>query len=104
MDISPNPDVLFQELTTEFAGAKPGLHHWSRTTELAEWNTPENVKKSFNSIDFLRVRSGCTVAVFNLSGKKFRLIAYIRYATKQVFFLRLLSHHIYSKDRWVHEL
>jgi mRNA-degrading endonuclease HigB of HigAB toxin-antitoxin module len=104
MDIFPHPDVLLPDLTKEYAGAKPGLYHWSKTTELAEWRTPEDVKKTFNSVDFVKVRSGRTVAVFNLGGKKFRLTAFIRYDTKRVFFLRLLPHHIYSKDRWVHEL
>jgi mRNA interferase HigB len=104
MVIIPDPILLLQDLTKEYAGAKPGLYHWRETTEAGDWNTPEDVKKSFNSVDFVKVSSGLTVAVFNISGKKFRLIARILYDQKKVLYLLLLPHHIYSKNRWVHEL
>lgn len=84
--------------------AKSSLERWRQIANAAEWKTPEDVRKSWQSTDFVKVASGRTVAVFNIAGNNFRLIAAVHYNAQKVFILRFYSHHEYSKDDWKHEL
>jgi mRNA interferase HigB len=44
------------------------------------------------------------VAVFNIHGNKYRLIAAIHYDYPRVFVLRVLTHREYDTNRWKKEL
>lgn len=48
----------------------------------------------------VKVASGRTVLVFNISGNAFRLIAAMHFNRGLVFALAFISHAEYSKDRW----
>ena len=84
--------------------AKPSLERWRQVAEAADWKTPEDVRKSWKSADFVRMASGRTVVVFNVGGNNFRLIVAIHYDRHKVFILRFYPHHEYSKEHWKHEL
>jgi mRNA interferase HigB len=80
--------------------AGPSLRRWLQIVKAANWKNPEDVKKSWSSVNFVRVASGRTVGVFNIAGNNFRLIAAIHHNTQKVFVLRFYPHHEYSKDDW----
>jgi mRNA interferase HigB len=84
--------------------AQASLERWRRIVEAADWKTPQDVRKSWKSVDFVRVKSGRAVAVFNIAGSNFRLIAAVHYDCQKVFILRFYPHHEYSKDDWKDEL
>ena len=48
----------------------------------------------------MKVASGRTVLVFNISGNAFRLIVAMHFNRGLVFALAFISHAEYSKDRW----
>src|SRR2546430_339347 len=78
--------------------ADSGLRRWRELAKAADWKSRQDVKKSWPLIDFVKVASGRTVAVFNIAGNNFRLIAAIHFNTKKVFVLRCSPHHEYPKD------
>jgi mRNA interferase HigB len=84
--------------------AKSSLERWRRIVEAADWKTPEDVRQSWKSVDFVRVKSGRTVAVFNVAGNHFRLIAAVHYDRQNVYVLGFYPHHEYSKDDWKEHL
>jgi mRNA interferase HigB len=96
--------LRLREYATLHPLAKASLERWRRIAEAADWKTPEDVRKSWKSVDFVRVKSGRTVAVFNVGGNHFRLIAAVHYDRQKVFILRFYPHHEYSKDDWKDEL
>ncbi len=60
-------------------------------------------------VDFVKVASGRTVAVFDIRGNHYRLIAAIHYLVRspakgRVYVLRLLAHAEYDLGRWKKEL
>jgi mRNA interferase HigB len=92
----------------EYAKVHPvssaNLEHWLLITKAANWTNFQDVKCTLNTADAVEVASGRTVVVFNIAGKKFRLITAIHYHIGKVFVLRFLSHAEYSKDKWKQEL
>lgn len=44
------------------------------------------------------------MAIFDIGGNKFRLIAAIHYNTGKVFVLRVLTHKEYDAERWKDQL
>ena len=94
----------------KFAEKRPAaerpLREWHRLTSLATWRSFSDVKATLGQSDQARVRSGQTVCVFDVGGNKFRLIAFISYATGKMYVLRLMTHKEYDKGNqpWKNEL
>ena len=86
------------------ADAAAGLEYWLDIVESAKWRKLHDVRQAFRSADEVKVSSGRTVVVFNISGNNYRLIAAVHYNMQTVFVLRFLTHAEYSKDRWKDEL
>jgi mRNA interferase HigB len=86
------------------AVAGPSLEHWIAITKLANWKNFKDVKSTWSSADAVKVQSGHTVIVFDISGNKFRLITAVHYDIAKVFILRFLTHAEYSKGNWKTEL
>jgi mRNA interferase HigB len=93
-----------REYARACAGAAANLDRWISLTKAALWTDFKDVKSTFGSADAVKVNSGRTVIVFNISGNKFRLITAIHYDVTKVFVLRFLTHAEYSKDKWKQEL
>ena len=62
------------------------------------------LKRTFPSADQVKVASGRTVLVFNISGNAFRLMTAMHFNRGLVFALAFMSHAEYSKNRWKHKL
>jgi len=99
--IKPSTVRAFEK---QHADAASGLEYWLDVVEAADWQKLHDVRQSFRSADEVKVESGRTVVVFNIGGKRFRLITAIHYNIGKVFVLRFMTHAEYSKDRWKDEL
>jgi mRNA interferase HigB len=87
------------------ADAHEPLRQWYATTKAAQWQNPARVKLTFGAtVDFVKVASGTTVAVFDIGGNKYRLVAALHYDYGRAFVLRVMTHREYDKARWKEEL
>ena len=69
------------------------LLHWSNVTESVEWRTPADVRRTFNSVDFVG-----DLTVFDIGGNQYRLIAFVHYRRQAVFIKAILTHAQYDKE------
>ena len=69
--------------------------HWANANKALDWRTPADVRRTFNSADFV---GGLTV--FDIGGNKYRLIAFVHYRRKAVYIKRILTHKDYGKGTW----
>jgi len=77
------------------------LEKWLKVTRAADWRTIQDIKAVFPAVDGgVRVSSGETVTVFDVSGNKYRMIVTIIYEAQLVIILELLTHSEYSKNLW----
>lgn len=77
----------------EHPDAKNALENWYDITEEADWSNINDVKKTFNSADFV----GNDRIVFNIKGNKYRLVALIIFRTRTVFIRFIGTHSAYDK-------
>ncbi len=73
--------------------AKTALENWYHTTKNADWNGLSDIKKDFNSVDFV----GNKRYVFNIKGNDFRLIAKILFVPKLIYIRFVGTHAEYDK-------
>ena|ERR1700675_219289 len=71
------------------------LSAWYRIVKKAAWKNFPDVKQSWRNSD----KAG-TCIIFDISGNRCRLIAYINFRTQKVYVLHILSHVEYGRDRW----
>lgn len=85
--------------------AEKELTKWYAATDSARWKSPADVKQSFGArVDFVKVASGNTVAVFDILNNMYRLVAAIHYDFPRVFVLRVMTHEEYDEEKWKDEL
>lgn len=98
--------VISRKRLVEFgkahADAVTPLDVWYRVMKGGRFTSPEALKATFASVDFL----GGRVVVFNIGGNKYRLVAHVRYATEtnvgRMYVRHVFTHDEY--DRWSDEL
>ena len=88
------------EYARRFPKAATPLDDWARLALSAAWKNLVDTRKTFPHADQVKVKSGRTVAIFNVCGNDFRLITAIHYDRRKVFVLNFLTHAEYSKDTW----
>lgn len=85
--------------------AERELRTWIRITRAARWASPAAVKRQFGArVDFVKVASGNTVAIFDIVNNRYRMIAAIHYDFPRVFILRIFDHAEYDREKWKTEL
>ena len=77
----------------EYPDAKNALENWYDITEEADWSNINDVKKTFNSADYV----GNDRIVFNIKGNKYRLVALVIFRTRTVFIRFVGTHSAYDK-------
>ena|SRR5215510_16076622 len=77
------------------ANSRSALDTWFEITSRAEWESFDDVKKTFRTADKY---NKCTI--FNIGGNNYRLIASINYKTQQVYINAVLTHAEYDKEKW----
>jgi len=84
--------AFWQENSTYADVIEPTLV-WYRHTLKADWSTPTEVKQDFGHASILKDGR----VVFNIAGKKYRLIVRINYAYRIVYIRFIGTHEQYDK-------
>jgi mRNA interferase HigB len=89
---------------SKWPAAQGPLIEWHDKVRRATWSSFVDVRATFGQTDQVRVASGRPVAVFDIGGNKFRLIAAIHYNKQIVYVLRILTHREYDDQKWKRDL
>ena len=73
--------------------AKDALEEWYTKTEEAEWHSLSDMRRTFNSVDYV----GNQHYVFNIKGNDFRLVVVVRFTPQQVLIRFIGTHAEYDK-------
>ncbi len=71
------------------------LQGWRRVIEKNSFASWAELKTAFNTVDKVG-----ELAVFDIGGNKYRLIAYIRFEKQIVYIKAVLTHRDYDKGAW----
>jgi mRNA interferase HigB len=88
----------------EVPAARLPLQEWHAKARAAQWTNFLAVKQTFGQTDQTKVGSGASVAIFDIGGNKFRLIAAIHFNTGKIFVLRIMAHKEYALGKWKDQL
>ena len=81
------------EYSNVHAQAKIPLLNWYEITKNANWKNLSDIKKDFNSVDYV----GNKRYVFNIKGNDFRLIVLIIFQSNKVYVRFIGAHSEYNK-------
>lgn len=88
--------MVGRKVLTDFADrhaeVRAQIEAWYWEVEQAEWRTPEELKLRYPNASLLLGNR----VVFNLKGKKYRLLAKVNYQQQIVFIAKLGTHAEYS--------
>jgi mRNA interferase HigB len=84
---------IIEDYFGKHTNAKVALESWYCQTESAAWNNLNDIKKMFNSVDYV----GNDRFVFNIRGNNYRLVAQIIFAIKIVRIRFIGTHAEYDK-------
>ena len=76
------------EYGKQHANAKTPLESWYKTTKAAKWKNFQDLKKTFNSADYV----GNQRYVFDIKGNDYRLVGKILFA-QQIIYIRFIGTH-----------
>ena len=80
------------EYIDRHASGRKSFEFWLTTLKYADWNTPEDILRTFGSADLLG--NGSYRVVFNIGGNNYRLIAKYHFADVKVqLFIKLIGTH-----------
>lgn len=89
--------ILIKKTLTVFAERHPivaqALNNWYEIAKSANWNKLADIKKSFNSVDYI----GNDRYVFNIKGNSFRLVTMIFFDKRTIFIRFIGTHAEYDK-------
>lgn len=77
----------------EHRRAEGSLKTWYATVGKASWSGPSDIRKMFNSVDFV----GDNRVIFDIAGNRYRLIAHVSYEYKAVLIKFVGTHADYDK-------
>ncbi len=83
------------EFSKKHSGSSEPLDRWYRIVKRSSFKSFVDLRKTFPQADQVG-----RLTVFNISGNKFRLIAFIVYATKRIYIRHILTHPEYDKGSW----
>lgn len=84
---------VIAEFQRKHPNARKPLNEWLAKVEAAQWSTLADMKKTFNSVDYV-----APFYVFDVGGNNFRVIAVITFTGKTVTVDKVMTHGEY--DRW----
>ena len=89
--------ILTERRIREYYEANPAsksaLQDWTKKVKEAEWKTFEDIKKTFNSVDYV----GNQHYVFNIKGNDYRMVAVVKFTPQFVMIKFLGTHAEYDK-------
>jgi mRNA interferase HigB len=75
------------------ADAKVALENWYQITKMVEWNSLQDIKQTFRSVDYV----GNHRYVFNIKGNDYRLVVKILFLQKIIYIRYIGTHKEYDK-------
>lgn len=81
------------EYYTAHPQAKSALDEWYEKTEKADWQCFNDIKQTFNTVDYV----GNQHYVFNIKGNDFRLVVVVKFTPKNVYIRFIGTHAEYDK-------
>ena len=89
--------ILTERKIREYYEANPAstsaLQEWTKKIKEAEWKNFDDIKKTFNSVDYI----GNQLYVFNIKGNDYRMVAVIKFTPRFVMIKFLGTHAEYDK-------
>ncbi len=85
--------TILAEFGAQYPDSAEALNKWYDVSKHADWNSFSDIKKSFNSVDYI----GNDRYVFNIKGNKYRLAAMIFFNIRTVFIRFVGTHAEYDK-------
>ena len=90
--------VIFSKTTLiqfglKHADSSNALLEWYKITTQSDWSDINDVKKTFNSADYV----GNQRFVFNIKGNRFRIVASIKFKKRTIFIKFVGTHAEYDK-------
>jgi len=91
--------VISRRAIRTFANTNPAawepLMHWANVVEAADRRTPGDVRRTFNTADFV-----VDLTVFDAGGNKYRVITFVSYRRRVIDIKAVLTHREYDKGAW----
>ena len=81
------------EFSKKYADVENALNFWYHTVTVKQWSNLNEIKQTFNSIDYV----GNNRYVFNIKGNDYRLVAIISFNAKKVYIRFIGTHSEYDK-------
>lgn len=82
-----------KQFIKDFPQAKQSILAWYEEADVAEWNSPNELKRQYHHASIISEKR----VVFNIHGNSFRLVVDIEYRLKIVFIVWFGSHKQYDK-------
>lgn len=79
--------AMIRNFIAQYADADMALRDWYKRTSKANWNKLADIKKTFNSVDYV----GNDRYVFNIIGNNYRIVTVVIFIHKRVYALSGLS-------------
>lgn len=73
--------------------AKTALQKWVSEAKMADWKSLQDIKKTFNSVDYV----GNQRYVFNIKGNDYRLVVVIQFTPKFIYVRFIGTHAEYDR-------
>tara|TARA_R110001583_G_scaffold137579_5_gene289198 strand:- start:147 stop:443 length:297 start_codon:yes stop_codon:yes gene_type:complete len=81
------------EFSKKHADTENPLGFWYHTATSKDWNNLNDIKQTFNSVDYV----GNNRYVFNIKGNDYRLVTIISFNAKKVYIRFIGTHSEYDK-------
>lgn len=89
-----------KDFSEQHADAENPLNYWYHTTSAKDWNNLNEIKQTFNSVDYV----GNHRFVFNIKGNDYRLVVIISFNAKKVYIRFIGTHAEYDKIKDIKNL
>ncbi len=86
-------EKTLKDYATIHPEAKSALQDWATKVRNAEWTCLADIKKTFNSVDYV----GNQRYVFNIKGNNYRLVVVIMFRPKFVYIRFVGTHNEYDR-------
>ncbi len=89
-----------REFWEKHSDAEVPLLTWWKAAKKARWSSIQDIKRTYPQADAVMLDCGLLVTIFNIGGRKYRLVTRIVYEYGLIYVKSVMTHSEYSKDRW----
>lgn len=86
-------EQALKDFSQRYPETKTALQEWSAKVKKSDWTCFSDIKKTFNSVDFV----GNQLYIFNIKGNNYRLVVVIKFTIKFVYIRFIGTHDEYDK-------